>query len=34
VEALLRAGATVTGIEIPSGYDAIDELLRQYSGTA
>ena len=32
VEALLRAGASVSGIEIPSGYDAVDELLRQYSG--
>jgi ankyrin repeat protein len=29
VEALLRAGATTAGIEIPTGYDAIDDLLRQ-----
>ncbi len=31
VEALLRAGATVSGIEIPCGYDEVDELLRKYS---
>ena len=31
-EALLRAGASVSGIEIPSGYDDIDELLREYTG--
>ena len=31
VEALLRAGASVSGIEIPSGYGAIDELLREYA---
>jgi ankyrin repeat protein len=29
VEALLRAGASVEGIQIPSGYDEIDQLLRQ-----
>ncbi len=29
VEALLGAGATVSGIEIPSGYDEVDELLRR-----
>jgi ankyrin repeat protein len=28
VAALLAAGATTDGIELPSGYDAIDELLR------
>jgi ankyrin repeat protein len=28
VEALLNAGATVEGIEIPCGYDEVDELLR------
>lgn len=28
VEALLRAGASVSGIEIPSGYDEVDKLLR------
>ncbi|HEY1467584.1 MAG TPA: ankyrin repeat domain-containing protein [Candidatus Acidoferrum sp.] len=33
VEALLRAGATTAGIEIPSGYDAIDDLLRQSTAT-
>lgn len=27
VEALLKAGATMEGIEIPSGYDEVDELL-------
>ncbi len=31
VEALLRAGADATGIEIPSGYEEVDELLRRYS---
>jgi ankyrin repeat protein len=30
VEALLRAGASVSGIEFPSGYAEVDELLRQY----
>ena len=30
-EALLRAGATIGGIEIPSGYEEVDELLRRYS---
>jgi ankyrin repeat protein len=29
VEALLRAEATTSGIEIPTGYDAVDELLRR-----
>ena len=32
VAALLKAGATIEGIEIPTGYDAIDVLLREYSG--
>lgn len=32
IEALLRAGASTTGIEIPCGYDEADVLLRQYSG--
>jgi ankyrin repeat protein len=27
VEALLRAGASPSGIEVPTGYDAVDELL-------
>jgi ankyrin repeat protein len=31
VDALLKAGASVSGIEIPSGYDEIDELLREYA---
>jgi hypothetical protein len=31
VEALLKAGASVAGIEIPCGYDAIDDLLRDYA---
>ncbi len=30
VEALLKAGATVDGIEIPCGYDDVDELLRAW----
>jgi ankyrin repeat protein len=34
VEALLRAGASVSGIAFPSGYAEIDELLRQYGEIA
>jgi hypothetical protein len=30
VEALLRAGATVSGIKIPSGDAAVDQLLAVY----
>jgi ankyrin repeat protein len=30
VEALLKAGASVSGIDIPSGYKEVDELLRRY----
>jgi ankyrin repeat protein len=30
VEALLRAGASVEGIKIPSGYDEVDQLLAAY----
>ncbi len=30
VEALLQAGATVDGIDIPCGYDEVDELLRRF----
>lgn len=30
VDALLHAGATVTGIEFPSGYEEVDELLGRY----
>ena len=32
VDALLKAGASTTGIEIPSGYDEVDNLLRLYAG--
>jgi ankyrin repeat protein len=32
VEALLNAGATVEGIDIPCGYDEVDELLRSQVG--
>jgi hypothetical protein len=31
VRALLEAGASTSGVEMPSGYDEVDELLRQYS---
>jgi ankyrin repeat protein len=31
VEALLKAGATVAGIQIPCGYDEVDALLMQYA---
>ena len=31
VQALLEAGVSVAGIEIPCGYDEVDELLRRYS---
>jgi ankyrin repeat protein len=30
IEPLLAAGATVDGVEIPTGYDEADELLRRY----
>jgi ankyrin repeat protein len=30
VEALLKAGASISAIELPAGYDAIDQLLLQY----
>jgi ankyrin repeat protein len=30
VEALLHAGASVSGVAVPSGYAEVDELLRQY----
>jgi hypothetical protein len=33
VDALLKAGATVGGIEIPTGYEEVDELLRRYGGS-
>ncbi len=32
VEALLRAGASVNGIDFPSGYAEVDELLQSYAG--
>jgi ankyrin repeat protein len=32
VEALLRAGASVSGIKIPCGYAEVDELLKSHSG--
>jgi ankyrin repeat protein len=31
VQALLRAGASVNGIDFPSGYAEVDELLREYA---
>jgi hypothetical protein len=34
VEALLRAGASVTGVPFPSGYAAVDVLLQRYGATA
>jgi len=33
VGALLRAGASVSGIDFPSGYAEVDELLREYANT-
>ena len=32
IEALLNAGATTTGIQLPTGYDEADKLLRQAKG--
>jgi ankyrin repeat protein len=34
VEALLRAGASVTGVPFPSGYADVDVLLQRYGATA
>lgn len=34
VEALLRAGAEVDGVPFPSGYEEVDETLRQYGAGA
>jgi ankyrin repeat protein len=34
VEALLRAGATVSGVKFPSGYEEVDQLLRRYGAGA
>ncbi len=31
IEALLKAGASTDGIEIPCGYDGADKLLHQYA---
>jgi ankyrin repeat protein len=31
VDALLKAGASISGIDIPSGYEEIDKLLRQHT---
>lgn len=33
VQALLEAGAAIDGIEIPSGYNEVDELLRRHSSS-
>ena len=32
VDALLRAGANVTGVQYPCGYAEVDELLRRHHG--
>jgi ankyrin repeat protein len=34
VDALLRAGASVRGVQFPSGYEVVDELLRQHRRSA
>lgn len=34
VEALLKAGASISGVEYPSGYDEVDELLQQYASNS
>jgi hypothetical protein len=34
VEALLKAGATVGGVEYPSGYADVDELLKAHGAGA
>ncbi|MGB9464144.1 MAG: ankyrin repeat domain-containing protein [Candidatus Acidiferrum sp.] len=34
VEALLKAGATVRGVEFPSGYTEVDELLKEHGAGA
>jgi ankyrin repeat protein len=34
IEALLRAGASTTDIELPTGYDEADSLLRKYSSVS
>jgi hypothetical protein len=32
VRTLLSAGASISGIEIPSGYEDVDALLRRHAG--
>jgi ankyrin repeat protein len=34
VEVLLKAGASISGVEFPSGYDEVDELLKSYAGNS
>ncbi len=34
VEALLKAGASISGIEFPCGYDEVDALLQQYASNS
>ena len=34
VEALLKAGASLSGVEYPCGYDKVDELLQQYASNS
>jgi hypothetical protein len=34
VEALLKAGASTRGVEYPSGYAEVDELLKAYGAGA
>jgi len=34
VEALLKAGASLSGVEYPSGYDEVDELLKSYASNS
>ena len=33
-EALLKAGASISGVEYPSGYDEVDELLKSHAGNS
>jgi ankyrin repeat protein len=34
VEALLKAGASISGVDFPSGYDEVDALLQQYASNS
>jgi hypothetical protein len=34
VEALLKAGASVSGVDFPSGYAEVDALLQQYASNS